>query len=86
MQTILEIISSASLIIKLFLQLLLDGVAKDEKGNSPGYFRVRFFLPYYDQVPANLQYGKVICNIFYYIGMSGTVLFLIIEVVNKIYL
>jgi len=77
--TVIGIISLASFIAKVILQIMLDGLSANENGrdNNDNY-HVKYFLPYYNVVPTNYLLLKKICNSLYYIFLLSICAFLIV--------
>lgn len=76
---ILGIVSAAAFVGKIFFQFLIDSKAfENNKERPPMFFRVRYFLPYVELVPAKFSLMKRLCNYLYYTFISCAFLYILV--------
>jgi len=77
--TLIGVICGLSFMGKVILQYFLDSYALTENNKTDTFYRPRYFLPYYYEVPTKLINAKRVCNFLYYCTIITAVLFLIIR-------
>jgi hypothetical protein len=79
LEQVIGLVCAVTFISKVILQVILDGLASNEKGRDGNdYYRIKYFLPYYSPVPQNYLRLRKLCNFLYYLFVFSVCLFLII--------